>query len=36
MRYGGCHDLCMVGRRYDGVQLTARFVVARRSRFGAA
>jgi hypothetical protein len=36
VRYGAGHDLCMVGRRYDGVQLTARFVVVRRSRLAAA
>jgi hypothetical protein len=36
VRYGGRHDFCMVGRRYDSSQLTARFVVARRSRFSGA
>jgi hypothetical protein len=35
VRYGGCHDFCMVGRHYDGGQLTARFVVMRRSRLSA-
>ncbi len=36
VRYGGCHDFCMVGRHYDGTQLTARFAVVRRGRLCAS
>ena len=36
VRYGGCHDFCMVGRHYDGAHVTARFAVVRRSRLCAA
>jgi hypothetical protein len=32
VRYGGAHDCCVVGRHYDADQLSARFVVVRRSR----
>lgn len=35
VRYGGCHDFCMVGRHYDGTHVTARFAVVRRSRLCA-
>jgi hypothetical protein len=35
VRYGGCHDVCMVGRHDDGAHVTARFVVGRRTRFSA-
>jgi hypothetical protein len=36
VRYGGCHDFCMVGRHYDGAHLTARFAIVRRSRLWGA